>query len=132
MFNNRKHVLSYFQLTWAYNGKNLEAASFSFKIWDVSKKINCWLLVQKLQTLFTSWSYSYLPIFRYNQFNIFEFTFDCLAIYILHIHHNIFQVVVELYDKKFNPVFDFENFHREYGNKQVLTQSSSSCSKLEE
>ena len=39
------------------------------------------------------------------------------------VHHDIFQVVAEWYDKKFNPVFYIEQFLREFVSKGVQEAS---------
>ena len=84
-----------------------------------------------MQKLCTLWSYSYLAIFCYNQFNIFEFAFKCFALCTLllnsrkklELDHDILQVVLDWYDKNFNPVFYVEKFIREFGCKGVQQAS---------
>ena len=39
------------------------------------------------------------------------------------LHHKIFQVVAELYNKKFNPGFDVEKFLGEFDSKGVQQAS---------
>ena len=47
----------------------------------------------------------------------------CTSWFLKRVHHDIFQVIVELHDKKFNPGFDVEKFIGEFGSKWVQQAS---------
>ena len=71
--------------------------------------------------------------FCYSLFNIFS-NFLLNFLILEKSLHDIFQIVAEWYDKKYNPRSYVEKFLREYGskefNKQTLNQQAFSCSKL--